>query len=421
MKKIAKTGINITEKKIGGKSLKDIVNIRKEKTKKTANKKKIIITISVLILILVIGITILVYYSSRDTRNFLDQYLFRKNITQEKLDSISLDYDSNINIFAYNKYICILAENKLMEYNSAGKLQHEISLEINNPEYSVNNKYIAISEKGGSTIHLISDDEILWSKEVDGNIAKINVNDNGYVSAILTGTTYKTVIVIFDNEGNELFKNYLATSTAVDTSISNDNQYLAFAEVNTTGTSIQSNVKVISIKNATERTRDEATEPIIAEYAAEDNKLIVNIEYHKDNRILCMYDSEIAILEDGNSRVLLNLEEKGKNINFANINLENHIYRAVEENDGIFNTNTILEIENVDNERTTIYTVEGAAKYIYSDNNIIAVNLGQEIEFVNTSGWLLKRYSSMQEVQDVVIGNGVAGIIYEDKVEILSL
>ena len=111
--------------------MKDIEILEKEKKeKKNINKKKLIITISVGIILLIIGITMLVYYSSRDARNFLDQYLFRKNVSQEKLDTIDLDYDSNISVIAYNRNLCVLAENKLMKYNSSGYLESEIDLEI---------------------------------------------------------------------------------------------------------------------------------------------------------------------------------------------------------------------------------------------------------------------------------------------------
>lgn len=403
--------------------MKNIIDFKREekkiknKNKRKMNKKKMIITISIIILALVIGITMLLYYSSRDVRNFLDQYLFRKNVTQEKLESIELDYDSNISVIAYNKYICILAENKLMEYNSSGELEHEINLEINNPVYSVNNKYLAISEQNSSSLNLISDSKILWTKNVDGNISKINVNEKGYVSVILTGTAYKSVIVVFDKDGNELFKSYLAKTIAVDTSISNDNKYLAYAEVNTTGTTIKSNIKVLSI----DRAQNDQEDPVIYTYSADNNKLIVNIEYHKNGQLTCMYDTEISSIKDENSTVLMDLTEKGKNINFCNINLDNNIYRAVEENDGLFNTNTIIEIRETENDKTTVYTVEGVAKDINSFNNVIAINLGQEIEFINTKGMLLKRYNSVQEVQNVVIGNGIAGIIYKDQVEIINL
>lgn len=392
--------------------MKDIVDFE-NKEKKKISKKKLAITISVIIILAIILITMLVYFSSRDAREFLDTYLFRKNVTQEKLDSINLDYDSNVSVFAYNKYICVLAENKLMQYNSSGKLDKEISLEINNPVYSINNKYIAISEKEGSKLYLISGSEILWSKEVDGKISKISVNNNGYVSAILTGTTYKSVIATFDKDGNELFKRYLATTTAIDTCISNDNKYLAFAEVNTSGTTIQSNIRVVSVDNP--------SEAIVNSYSADNGKLIINIEYSSNNKIVCMYDDEITLLSDGQSASIMSLNEKGKNINFANINLDGYIYRATEENEGLFNTNTVIEIQNVANNKVSVYTIEGTAKYIYSFNNVIAVNLGQEIEFINTNGWLLKNYTSSQEVQNIVIGNGIAGIAYKDKVEIINL
>ena len=132
-----------------------------------------------------------------------------------------------------------------------------------------------------------------------------------------------------------------------------------------------------------------------------------------------MYDDEIVSIKDENITSLMDL--KDKKINYANINLNNYIYKATEENDGIFNTNTVLEIKGTDNGKNEVYTVEGASKDIQSYNDIIAVNLGQEIEFINTSGWLKKKYFSLQEVQNVVIGNGVAGIIYKDKLEFINL
>ena len=134
-----------------------------------------------------------------------------------------------------------------------------------------------------------------------------------------------------------------------------------------------------------------------------------------------MFDNEIISIKDNANNVILNLAEKDKNTTFSNINLDNYIYRAIEENDGLFNTNTIIEIKGTSNDRTSTYLAEGVAKDIYSFNNIIAINLGQEVEFINTSGWLLKRYSSIQEVQDVIIGNNIAGIVYKNQVEIINL
>ena len=109
------------------------------------NKRKLIIAIVIMIIILAIVIMAIVYSSNKNFRKFLDRYLFRKNVSEEKLVSIQLDYDSNVSVLAYNKYLCVLAENKLRQYHSSGELANEIKLEISNPVYYANNKYLALS------------------------------------------------------------------------------------------------------------------------------------------------------------------------------------------------------------------------------------------------------------------------------------
>lgn len=88
------------------------------------------------------------------------------------------------------------------------------------------------------------------AKRFKGNISRINVNKNGYVSVIITGTTYKSIIQTFDSQGNEMFKTYLSNSIAMDSDISSDNKYMSFAEISTNGTTVQSRIKTVSIQKA---------------------------------------------------------------------------------------------------------------------------------------------------------------------------
>lgn len=400
----------------------DIENInpnykKLNKQPRKINRKKLIMMILITILIIAIIVIMILYASIKPFRKFFDKYVFRKIVSEEKLVSIQLDYDSNVNLIGYNQYICVLAENTLKQYRSSGDLANEIKLEISNPVYNVNNKYLAISEKGSSKIYLIVDNKIAWEKEVDGNIAKIDVNRNGYVTVILTGTTYKSVIVTYDVKGNELFKTYLASTIALDATISMDNQYLAFAEIGTSGTQIQSNIKIVSISKAKETPSDS----IIYTYTAPTNSLITNIEYQNKNKLICIYDDAIHMIKDNQDEVIMELKESDKKINHADIKLTNFIYRAVEKSSGLFQADTVVEMMNIESKKQTVYTIEGIAKNIYCYDNIIAVNLGQEIEFFNTSGWLIKAYTSTQDIQNIVITNGIAGIIYRDKVEIINL
>ena len=93
-----------------------VIKFRKDRK---FNKKKLYIVIAI------------IYNTNKSFRNFMDRYIFRKDVTEENVPIIEIDYDSNTNIFTYGKYICVLAENTLNEYSASGKKEKEVKIEIN--------------------------------------------------------------------------------------------------------------------------------------------------------------------------------------------------------------------------------------------------------------------------------------------------
>ncbi len=380
------------------------------------NHKKVFITTGMAMLILIVVVIVVIYYSSEEFRNFMDKYILRKDVTEENVPMIEIDYESNTNVIPYGKYICILAENTLFEYNSSGRKEKEVKIEVNTPVYDVEDKYLVIGEKNNQKLYLITGDHIVWEKNIEGNLNKVTVNKNGYVSAIISGTTYKSVIVTYDEKGNELFKSYLSNAIAVDACISPNNENLAYAEVNTSGTAIQSNIKVISMEEAKEKN----TEPKYT-YNADQSNLIIKIRYQDKNKLICMYEDSIHVMQNEQDTEILKLDEDEKKVTFADIELTDSVFRTIEQSVGLFQANTMIEIKNVNNEKENVYNAQETVKSIVSAENIIAVNFGTEVEFINTNGWLVKRYTSTQSVRNIVICDGVAGIIYRDKIELISL
>jgi hypothetical protein len=106
---------------------------------------------------------------------------------------------------------------------------------------------------------------------------------------------------------------------------------------------------------------------------------------------------------------------------FQSIELTNHAIEIEEKSSGLFTADSVVNIVNVENKGTKEYTVDSVTKEIYVYNNIIALNLGTEIEFINTDGWLVKRYIANQEITNVVVSDSIAGIIYRDRIEIVNL
>ncbi len=388
-----------------------------ESENKTLNKKKVIFSIIILIIIIVLVIVSSLYITNTSFRETMDKYVFRKSITENNLDYIEIDTENSPNIFAYDKYIVTLEKNTLTQYSQSGKKEGSLEIQVSDPIFDAEGKYLVVAEKNKQKIYLIYNDNIVWKKDIEGNISKINVNKNGYTSVIISGTTYKSVIAVYDKEGKELFKTYLSSTVAVDSSISEDNKYMSFGEVNTSGTLIQSSIKTVSIEKAKQTPSDS----IINTYDAEQNDLLINIQYQDKNRLICMYNNSIHIIKDGKDEVLVSLNEKDNNITFSDIELSSNAYRIIEKSAGLFKSNSTVEIYNTTSKKQNIYNFNGVAKKVYSYGNIIAIDLGSEVLFINMNGWLIKKYNSAQDIKNIVLTDNLAGIVYRDKIEFINL
>ena len=382
---------------------------------KKINKKKIIITTIVVVIAIAIIIIVGLYMTNRDVRDWIDRNIFRKEVEQDKAITIDFNETLNSNVYAFNRYIGILNQTKFTIYGSTGNKEEELEIQISNPIFSSANRFLAIAENGGQRLYLISDKNISWQAEVDGNISQIFVNKNGYVAVIITGTSHKAVIKTFSPDGKEMFTTFLANTRAVDISISNDNKYLAIAEVDTSGAVIQSGVRIMSVDKA----EKDPTNSLEKTYKSETGKLITNIKYQDKGKLICMYTDSINIIENETESELVNSNDK--KITFQSIDLENSACYVEEKSSGLFTADSIVNIINSDNKETKQYLVNYVAREIYTNGNIIALNLGTDIEFISTGGWLVKRYVANQEITNIVVSDSIAGIIYRDKIEIINL
>ena len=59
--------------------------------------------------------------------------------------------------------------------------------------------------------------------------------------------------------------------------------------------------------------------------------------------------------------------------------------------------------------------------YTSSAGDNIAINLGTDIYFINTKGWLKKKYSANEEIRNIIVSDRIAAIVFRDKIEILVL
>lgn len=385
------------------------LNLKKSKTKK-------IITISIIVFIVIALITLnVLYFANSEFREWSDIHILQKETHKDDVAVINFNSDSNAEICAYDKYIGILSKNKFGVYNDSGKEVSNLDIPINNVLFDSSSRFLGIAEKEGQRIYMISGQNLQWENKIEGNISKISVNKNGYMAVVISDTSYKTVVSLYNPSGKELFKIYLSSTRVADVTISNDNKYMALAEIDTGSSTIKSNVKIISIENA----QTDTDNSIAYIHNADSNKLLLNIKYQEKNKLLCLYDDSIVMIENENNKEILKLSDIKPT--FATIELNSGAAIVKEKASGLFTADSEISFINIENQNESTYTTNDVTKEIYSCGNIVGINLGSEIHFVDKAGWLKRKYVSGQEISKVYLSELLAAIVYRDKIEIVNL
>lgn len=396
-----------------------INHINPKDWKKKVSKKKLAVAICFLLIIIAIITVFCIYAFNEKIRTSIDKKMIFKNVQENNLPYINTENLGDCKVFAWADTIGIINDRKITKYDSLGKSIAEINVEITNPLVVTNEEYAVVAENKGTKLYLLKRNNILWEKDFEGQITRVNINSNGYISVVLTGTMYKSVIALYNDSGDELFKTYLSSTTAVNTSVSEDNKYLAFAEVNMAGTMVQSNVKVISIDKA--KKKESSTDAILFTYSANPNDLIVDIHYQNRDKLICVYDTSIHVIENEQDKELVKFDENNKENYFVDIKLNNYIMLTQERREELFDHYTEVSFMNSFSNRTNVYNLENTIKSVESCRDKVGINTGKEIYFIGDNGWLIKKYTANSEIKGLIMSNSIAGIIYKNKIEIIKL
>ena len=133
-----------------------------------------------------------------------------------------------------------------------------------------------------------------------------------------------------------------------------------------------------------------------------------------------MYDDSVQVIKNEENKEIMNT--KDKQIIYMSVDLNsNFLVYIEEENKGVFKTNSHINIMNTQNNKISTYNLEEVPKGLYTSGEIIAVNVGTEIYFLNTNGWLVKKYSTKQEITNILFSKYLAAVVYKDKIILLNL
>ena len=394
--------------------IEEIEEIEEKPRKMSRGKIAVIVIIAIILLVIIVLVSLYVGY--KPFRDWADQSILKKNLSQDDLNSINIENLEETSVLSYDKYIALLKGNNFKIYNSEAEQVNSLTVDISNPISYNCKKYLIVAEKEGKKIYFIQGDKKVWNKIIEGKIQRVCVNKNGYSAVIIEGTTYKSEIKMFDPKGEELFTIHLSQTIAMDFDISPDNKYICYGEISNSGTIINSSIKVVSVDKA--KTGEEGA--VLNSYDGVKGQIILKLKYSNNNKIVCMFDDSIAVISNGNMEKVEDFNNQENKINFMDIQITDAIikvYEVTEES----NTSSKVEIKNVLNNTVNYSNVNAIVKNVYtSKNQMLAINLGKEIRVFNSSGWIVKDFVSTEEIRDVVMNDNFTGIVYKDRVEILN-
>ena len=374
-------------------------------------KRKFKITLVVMIIAILITI-IALYMANSDFRKLIDVHILKKEIHENDAIQLKLDVEELSYVNVFNDNVITINGGVLTFYSNKGKEEENLDVILSSPISDTDDKYLVLGDKSGNKLYLINDKNIKWEKEVEGKISKVSVNKNGYVSVISVGNTSESDIAVFNEKGDNIFTYHLASTYAIDSDISRDNKYLAIAEVDYSGVSAKSQVKIISIDNV----QKDKTKAIVHTYEGEAGDIITDLNYQdKDNAVCLFYSYIINITPEKNEK----LYDISSNTLFADVNLNKGYIKIEKESEKIFKSDYRLKISDLNN-KEKLYALEGNVKKLKANNDMMAIISGTTVEFVSDNGWLCKKYIGSKEIKDIYISKNTAAIVYKDRIDIVT-
>lgn len=375
------------------------------------NRKMIKFTIITLIAIIIL-VFIALYMANKSFNSFIDTYILKKRISENDANSLTIDTDNLSLIYAYDKSLVVYSDGSINFYNTDAKQTGNIEMTLSKPIADSEDKYLALADYGLQKVCLIKSNSLVWQKDIEGKISKVSVNKQGYVAVSVTGTTYESIVMLFNENGDLLFSKYLSTYV-IDVDISDDSKYIAIAEVDNSTILPVTKIEMVSVGLAS-TSSENAT---INTYEAESNKLLTGMNFQSKNVLVCSFEDYVLKMTDSSSDRLYEFSDLTA---YLEVDSRNGFVRIDKEESSVFKSDYRLKITN-ENNSEKVYIIEGSIKSLVCKDNRIALNLGKEVQFIDNNGWLVKNFIGNQEVKSVLVSNKIGIIVFKDKISIVNL
>ncbi len=346
----------------------------------TKTKKWLIVGASVIILIITIN-----NYTSLGL-------VINKNIDIDDAVQINLQ-TSNNKIIPLGNEILVYNKGVITSYNNHGKNTVKITLEDSaDVDITTSGEYIQVINKDKGVVYVYKDKYEVARIKIQGQIYSGIINNKGVSIIEYSANGGKTALGIYDSQGQIKYNVKLSNKMIGKYVISNNSKYLAYADVNISGISVQTNINVIDLSNIKENENNITTVHTV------ENSVAFDI----------YWDGNDVVIRTDEAYVIYNVSSRGKKeigisdgqvVHIADYE-NRYVYTALDEN-GKY----VLVIRKMLSNKAKMIELKDVPKYLAYKNGIIYVCYDKMIEVYNNSGIKLKSYNSNIIITEPIIFN----------------
>jgi hypothetical protein len=393
-----------------------IVNITEEKTEKQSAASKTNVILFILLLIAVLGVAFLVYLKSTDVdiskisiKELLNGRLPVDSGEKEMQQAVEFVYDAKEQpaFCTYRDYLIKCTADRIRWIDKNGKDIKSLPISMNKPVAKVAGSLLLVYDMGGRDISVFIDRDVSWSRRLENNIVNADINDEGYVAVVHQTKGYKAGITVFNPQGMERLERMVAENFVLSAKVLPSSRQFIINRVDTSEVNANSDLEW----NDFHSNKPYGDVPL-------KNAIFPGVWCLKDGTVAAVNNTTIVCFGK-------DLKEKWRQeytaIYSSCVVMGKYLAVAAATGDGLLGSSkTEVMLFNTKGKKISGYTLEGAVEGLDIAGDLLAVNAGREIHFINTKGKLQGKYQSKAVAERIFLYNkNEAAVVTKGKVIII--
>lgn len=334
-----------------------------------------------------------------------------ENVQASVISQIKYEYRENPVFSSYKSNIIQYSNNCLKAINQKGKEEWKIEFQMQAPVIKSKGDYLLAADIQGKDVCLITDKHIKWRNSVEGDIINADINSKGYVAVVHKTKNYKSAVSVYDTAGVKIFTSYMGDRYAISAKIFNSGKQVVVNSIDTSGTKAISRIVFMDMFGNT----------LSESYSLEG---IYPQTWCFSNGSAVLVNNSSIICSDRDTQEIWKIEYEDESVYASALSMNKYLVVASAARDDP-NGNSEpkgIKIYGSSGKLLASYELDSAVTSISTIEDIIAVNTGNEVYFINTKGKLICTYSSNNEIiQLEMLSDDRAAVITKGSISVVEI